>query len=158
MFEVGNKLAANKKRFQLALEKCLRGKSKTDQWRKLQDIAEELTRIALEAESESTRLQAITLIAERLDGKTIALPDNVGDGHLVISWMAMGGQVSQATALPQLPQPDVIEHIPHNTPQHVDVNASKPGFQAHTPLDVVVSDTADQVQSKADAADPSAAD
>ena len=154
MFEVGNKLAANKKRFQLALEKCLRGKSKTDQWRKLQDIAEELTRIALEAESESTRLQAITLIAERLDGKTIALPDNVGDGHLVISWMAMGG----STALPQMPQPDVIEHVPHTTPQDVDVNASKPGFQAHTPLDVVVSDTANQAQSSADAADPSTAD
>ena len=97
---------------------------------------------------------AAQLVFDRLDGKAaLTLPET--SGTLVISWMTT--PASDVKTIHESPQPDVIEHIPHTPPQDVDVNASKPAFTAHTPLDVVVSDTADQEQSKADPVDPDAA-
>ena len=101
---------------------------------------------------------AATLVFDRFEGKpALTLPE--ASGTLVISWMTSTSQAvpGQATAQPGPQNQDVIEHIPHTTPQHVDVNASKPGLSPHHIQDVVVSDTADQAQSSADAVDPDAA-
>lgn len=139
----------NSNKGKLATEALIKALAE-NKWRRLRQGANAIANAFADGEQ-----WAAQLVFDRLDGKAaLTLPET--SGTLVISWMTT--PTSEVKTIQESPHQDVIEHIPHNTPQDVDVNVSKPGFQAHTPLDVVVSDTTDQAQSSADTVDPSAAD
>ena len=142
----------NSNKGKLATEALIKALAE-NKWRRLRQGANAIANAFADGEQ-----WAAQLVFDRLDGKAaLTLPET--SGTLVISWMTSSSQAvpGPATALPESQSPDVIEHVPQSTTQHIDVNASKHGFSSHHIQDVVGTDTADQAQSSADTVDPDAA-
>ena len=117
-FPLGNDYGKKRK----LMENVLRRAIAQDDEKRLRRACERLMTSAASGKTWQERMAAFNTLADRLDGKVLAVPDAMGDGQLVVSWVMAS------------PAPAAIEH----QPQDIGAGAAKPALSPDHPLDVVV--------------------
>lgn len=140
-FEPGNQLAAKRRIFEGAIKRALA----QDNADRLRRACERLLDSAADGETWTERMAALTFLAERLDGKVLAMPADVGDGALQITWIMHGSapttieHASQAPALEASSVPGPIPRIGEEAPGHAElVESGGVGGGGVTPTHTVV--------------------
>ena len=124
-FPLGNDYGKKRK----LMENVLRRAIAQDDEKRLRRACERLMTSAASGKTWQERMAAFNTLADRLDGKVLAVPDAMGDGQLVVSWVMAA-------------QPQAIEHADRSdtlpAPQDVGDGAARTALSPDHPLDVVV--------------------